>query len=49
MTAKLLRSVLFAVVAATSAVAFAQNMPADSHDQASSTFPSSPVGNPFIE
>ena len=49
MNTKLLQSLLFAVIAATSSLALAQSNPADSRDQATSAFPHAPVGSPFIE
>ena len=49
MNAKLLQSLLFAVIAATSSLALAESNPADSRDQATSAFPHAPVGSPFIE
>ena len=49
MNTKLLQSLLFVVVAATSSLALAQSTPADSRDQASSAFPYTPVGSPNIE
>ena len=49
MNTKLLQSLLFAVIAATSSLTLAQSAPADARDQAASAFPHAPVGSPFIE
>ena len=49
MNTKLLHSLLFAVIAATSSLALADNLPADAREQATSAFPHAPVGSPFIE
>ena len=49
MNTKLLQSLLFAVIAATSSLGLANNLPADSREQATSAFPHAPVGSPFIE
>ena len=46
---KLLQSLLFAVIAVTSTFALAESGQAVSQEQTSSAYPTSPVGNPFIE